>query len=68
VLTETEVDPAAVWATNCTPGASASPRKHLRPLLTRSDYTNLEEARKALRQVRRTSGPIVVAFDGLEGA
>ena len=27
-------------------------RKHLRPLLTSSDYTNLEEGREALRQVR----------------
>ncbi len=27
-------------------------RKHLRPLLTSSDYTNLEEGRAALRQVR----------------
>jgi hypothetical protein len=27
-------------------------RKHLRPLLTSSDYTNLEEGREALRHVR----------------
>jgi hypothetical protein len=27
-------------------------RQHLRPLLTSSDYTNLEEGRAALRQIR----------------
>jgi NAD(P)-dependent dehydrogenase (short-subunit alcohol dehydrogenase family) len=42
-------------------------RKHLRPLLTSSDYTNLEEGREALRQVReelRCRCPVIVGAGG----
>ena len=42
-------------------------RDHLRPLLTSSDYTNLEEGRAALRQIReetsRVGCALVVATD-----